>query len=43
MRLDKKVVGKRIRFVLAIELGKVVLQEVPEEDILGFLGSCTRA
>lgn len=43
MRLDKKVVGKRIRFVLAIELGKVVLQEVPEEDILGFLWSCTRA
>lgn len=43
MRLDKKVAGGRIRFVLAIELGKVVLQEVPEEDIIRFLESCARA
>ncbi len=43
MRLDKKVVGKRIRFVLATEIGKVALREVAEKDILGFLESYARA
>ncbi len=37
MRLDKKVEKERIRFVLAEDIGKVVLREVPEHELAGFL------
>jgi len=36
MRLDKKVIGSRIRFVLVTEIGKVILEEVDEEKLKEF-------
>ena len=36
MKLDKKVAGGRIRFVLVSELGKVLLKEVDEEELRVF-------
>jgi 3-dehydroquinate synthase len=36
MKLDKKVAGGRIRFVLTAELGKVLLKEVDEEELRAF-------
>lgn len=37
MRLDKKVVSARIRFVLLSEIGKVFLRDVTEDELNGFL------
>ena len=39
MKLDKKVAGGRIRFVLVSELGKVLLKEVGEEELRGFFSA----
>ncbi len=38
MRLDKKVTGSRIRFVLVTEIGKVILKEVDEKKLQKFFG-----
>jgi 3-dehydroquinate synthase len=38
MRLDKKVISSRIRFVLATEIGKVILEEVEEGKLREFFG-----
>jgi 3-dehydroquinate synthetase len=39
MKLDKKVSGGRIRFVLARGMGKVYLKEVGEDALRDFLSS----
>ena len=39
MRLDKKVLGRQIRFVLAEEIGKVCLKEAGEDELTGYLSS----
>lgn len=39
MRLDKKVSGGRIRFILPSRMGEVFLREVGEEEITDFLSS----
>jgi 3-dehydroquinate synthase len=36
MKLDKKVAGGRLRFVLVAELGRVLLKEVDEEELRAF-------
>jgi len=38
MRLDKKVVGGHLRFVLVTEIGSVVIKEVDEGEVGAFLG-----
>ncbi len=38
MRLDKKVAGERIRFVLVTEIGKVTVKEVNEKELRRFFG-----
>lgn len=37
MKLDKKVVAARMRFVLITEIGKVILKDVDEDELRGFL------
>ncbi len=38
MLLDKKVTGGQMRFVLPIEIGKVIIREVEQGEVLEFLG-----
>ena len=38
MKIDKKISGGKLRFVLVCEIGKVVLREVPLEEVEAFLG-----
>ncbi|HEY4706941.1 MAG TPA: 3-dehydroquinate synthase [Thermodesulfobacteriota bacterium] len=42
MRLDKKVSGKAIRFVLPVKMGEVTVKEVGEEVLMDFLASYAR-
>jgi 3-dehydroquinate synthase len=42
MRLDKKVLSGRMRFVLVREVGNVVVKEVPQEQVEAFLGKEAR-
>ena len=37
MAFDKKVVSERLRFVLATEIGSVVLKDVKEDKVREFL------
>ncbi len=39
MRLDKKVLAGEVRFVLLEKIGKVVMREAGEQEMLGFLDS----
>ncbi|MBI5344355.1 MAG: 3-dehydroquinate synthase, partial [Deltaproteobacteria bacterium] len=37
IRLDKKVLGQRLRFVLPVEVGRVILRDVPEPELVDFI------